>query len=43
MNKIENQIREQFKYLDYAPILFVSAKHKQRVHTIVPVIEEVHD
>ena len=43
MHKIEKEIRAQFLYLSYAPILFVSALHKQRIHTILPVIDEVHD
>lgn len=43
MHKIEKEIRAQFLYLNYAPILFVSALHKQRIHTILPVIDEVHD
>ena len=42
-HKIEKEIRAQFLYLNYAPILFVSALHKQRIHTILPVIDEVHD
>lgn len=42
MKKMENQIREQFKYLDYAPILFVSAKDKKRVHLLLPLIQEVY-
>lgn len=43
MHKIEKEIRAQFLYLNYAPILFVSALNKQRIHTILPVIDEVHD
>lgn len=43
MVAIEKQIRSEFLYLSYAPILFVSALHKQRIHTILPVIDEVHD
>lgn len=42
MKKMENQIREQFKYLDYAPIIFVSAKDKKRVHLLLPMIQEVY-
>ena len=42
-HKIEKEIRAQILYLNYAPILFVSALHKQRIHTILPVIDEVHD
>lgn len=41
MNKFIAEIREEFKYLSYAPILFVSAKTKQRVHTILPKVSQV--
>ena len=43
MHTIEKEIRAQFLYLSYAPVLFVSALKKQRIHTILPVIDEVHD
>lgn len=43
MNKIEKEIRAQFPYLAYAPIAFVSALTKQRIHTLLPLIDEVHD
>lgn len=43
MVKVEKEIRAQFLYLSYAPILFVSALKKQRIHTILPMIDEVHD
>lgn len=43
MITIEKQIRSHFLYLSYAPILFVSALTKQRIHTILPVIDRVHD
>jgi GTP-binding protein len=41
MHRFTELIREEFKYLDYAPILYVSAKTKQRVHTILPKVNEV--
>lgn len=41
MQRFTELIREEFKYLDYAPILFVSAKSKQRVHTILPKVVQV--
>ncbi|WP_273399377.1 ribosome biogenesis GTPase Der [Traorella massiliensis] len=41
--EIEKKIRNEFIYLGYAPILFVSALTKQRVHQILPLIDEVHD
>lgn len=42
MKKMENQIRDQLKYLDYAPIVFVSAKDHKRVHLLLPLIQEVY-
>lgn len=43
MVKIEKQIRAHFLYLSYAPIIFVSAKTKQRVQLLLPEIDRVHD
>lgn len=43
MSEIEKKIRQEFIYLGYAPILFVSAKNKQRIHQILPLIDQVHD
>jgi GTPase len=43
MNFYTHQIREHFLFLDYAPIVFVSAKTKQRVHNILPVIKRVSE
>ena len=42
MDKITKEIRNQFAYLDYAPIAFVSAKENKRVSTILPLIDEVY-
>nr|WP_068128417.1 ribosome biogenesis GTPase Der [Nosocomiicoccus ampullae] len=41
MRKFELKIRDQFRFLDYAPIAFVSAKTKSRVHTLFPLIHTV--
>lgn len=41
MNRITKEIRSEFVYLSYAPIVFVSALTKQRVHSLLPLIEEV--
>lgn len=35
------QIRQELHFIDYAPILFVSAKTKQRINTILPKVQEV--
>ena len=43
MIEVERKIRNEFMYLSYAPIVFVSALTKQRVHTLLPLIDQVHD
>lgn len=42
-DSVSKKIREEFLYLSYAPILFVSALTKQRVTTILPMVETVYD
>ena len=42
MQKMEKELREQFKYLDYAPIVFTSAKEKKRIDLLFPLIQEVY-
>lgn len=42
MSLIENKIRAEFSYLDYAPIAFTSAKNKQRINTLLPLIDLVY-
>lgn len=43
MQKIEKEIRSHFLYLSYAPIIFVSALTKQRIQTLLPMIDAVHE
>ncbi len=43
VNEITKKIRNEFIYLNYAPILFVSAKSRQRVNMILPLIDEVYN
>ncbi len=43
MNKFTQQIREHFLFLDYAPIIFVSAISGKRVHNILEIINRVND
>lgn len=43
MKKWEEDIRSAYKYLDYAPIVFLSAKDNKRVHTLFPEIIRAHD
>lgn len=38
MQEYEKKIRAHFQFLDYAPIVFLSAKTKRRVQTLLPVI-----
>ncbi|MFD2045874.1 ribosome biogenesis GTPase Der [Ornithinibacillus salinisoli] len=39
MKEFEGKIRAHFQYLDYAPIVFLSAKTKKRLHTLLPAIK----
>ena len=41
MRDFEQEIREEFRYLDYAPIVFVSAVTKQRLERLPEMIEDV--
>ena len=41
LRDFEKEIREEFQYLDYAPIIFVSAETKQRLNKLPELIEEV--
>ena len=43
MQKMEKKLREEFKYLDYAPIIFLSAKTHQRVQNIFSLIQIVYE
>ncbi|MGF2616877.1 ribosome biogenesis GTPase Der [Rossellomorea vietnamensis] len=43
MKAFEQNIREHFLFLDYAPILFLSAKTKKRIHTLIPVINQASE
>ncbi|MFT4413109.1 ribosome biogenesis GTPase Der [Fredinandcohnia humi] len=38
MKEFEEKIRDNFQFLDYAPIVFLSAKTKKRTHTLLPMI-----
>lgn len=38
MKELEQKIREHFLFLSYAPIVFLSAKTKKRIHTLLPMI-----
>lgn len=43
MADFENQIRQEFQYLSYAPIVFVSAMTKQRLNKLPALIKQVND
>jgi GTPase len=38
MKEFEEKIRAHFLFLDYAPIVFLSALTKKRIHTLIPMI-----
>jgi GTP-binding protein len=41
MRKFTEDIRDQFQFMSYAPILFLSAKTKSRVNRVFPTVIEV--
>lgn len=41
MKEFEDEIRKEFQYLSYAPIIFVSALTKQRLHQLPALINKV--
>ncbi|WP_214826632.1 ribosome biogenesis GTPase Der [Exiguobacterium algae] len=41
MKKMEEKIRKEFLFLDYAPIVFLSAITTKRLQTLLPVINQV--
>ena len=43
MGNMEKEIREQFKYLDYARIIFVSAKTHEKVQNLFQAINEAYE
>ena len=43
MRNFEEKIREEFLYLDYAPVLFLSAKTKQRMQHLLPQVKKVSE
>ncbi|EAE9133726.1 ribosome biogenesis GTPase Der [Listeria monocytogenes] len=43
INVWTEDIREQFQFLSYAPIVFVSAKTKQSLNNLFPLINQVSD
>lgn len=43
MKEFEENIREHFLFLTYAPIVFLSAKTKKRIHTLIPMINQASE
>ncbi|MBR4444294.1 MAG: ribosome biogenesis GTPase Der [Solobacterium sp.] len=43
MNRFTEKVRAEFAYLSYAPIVFVSAKTRQRVENILPLADRVYE
>ena len=43
MQHFTEDVRKAFKYLDYAPIVFLSALDNKRVHTLFPAILQAYD
>ncbi|WP_332693383.1 ribosome biogenesis GTPase Der [Halalkalibacter lacteus] len=43
MKNFERKLREELLFLTYAPILFVSAKTKQRLQQVLPMVKKVSE
>jgi GTP-binding protein len=43
MQQFTQKIRDHFLFMTYAPVVFVSAKTKQRLHKLLPVVVEVSE
>ncbi len=43
MEQMKVDIKEELKYMSYAPVLFLSAKTGQRVEKLFPLINSVHE
>ncbi|NIK12315.1 ribosome biogenesis GTPase Der [Alkalibacillus almallahensis] len=43
MKKFEDDIRQQFQFLSYAPVVFLSASTKKRIHTLMPKVIEASE
>ena len=42
MHQLEEKIRVNFQFMDFAPIVFISAKNNERVHTLVDSVLQVY-
>ncbi len=42
MSDFSKKIKDEYKFLDYAPIVFVSAKTRSRIETLFDALKQVH-
>jgi GTP-binding protein len=43
MNAFTDSVKTRFDFLSYAPIIYISAKTGQRVHTVIPTAAQVQE
>ncbi len=43
LEKYQKKVMEDLKFMDYAPVLFISAKSGQRVTSVLPKVKEVYE
>ena len=43
MNEFTKEIRKEFKFLDYAPVIYTSAINKLRIDNIFDMLEKVYE
>ncbi|RWZ60255.1 ribosome biogenesis GTPase Der [Halobacillus fulvus] len=43
MKEFEDKVRTEFRFLDYAPIVYLSALTKKRIHTLLPKVIEASE
>ena len=43
MKKFKELIKSEFAFLSYAPIVFLSAKTRKRIHTLIPEVLKVYE
>lgn len=43
IKKFTRELKEEFKFIDYVPIVFLSALTKKRLHTLMPEVKKVRE
>lgn len=43
MKRFTKELKEEFKFTPYAPIVFLSALTKKRIHTLMPAVKKVRE